>query len=184
MMQVRAKEMNMNSEKLHAGRFIELLRRGRWEYAHRTGNVSAVGIIATTPSGALLLVEQFRPPLSANTIELPAGLVGDEDSSEQILEAAARELREETGFVANSWSYLYDAPSSAGLTDEMVHIVIARDLHRAAEGGGVAGEQITVHEMALETLDDFLKSKRSEGVLIDVKVRLAGLLLKQSREFS
>lgn len=167
----------MSPETLYSGRFLQMLRQGRWEYAHRTGDVSAVGIIAATPEGKLLLVEQFRIPVNAATIELPAGLVGDEDTSEEILTAARRELLEETGYEAAELEYLFDGPSSAGLTDEMIHLVLARGLRRVTGGGGTAGEQITVHEVPLEDLDRFLNRKRSAGTLVDVKVRLAGLLL-------
>lgn len=163
---------------LHAGRFVELLKSGRWEYAHRRGGVSAVGIIAVTPDRKLLLVEQYRIPVAARTIELPAGLVGDGEGEESIDLAAGRELLEETGYAAGKLEYLFDGPSSAGLTDEMVHLVLATDLKRQHAGGGIEGEDITVHEVKLEELETFVSARRERGMLIDFKVRLAQYLLK------
>lgn len=167
----------MNTKVIYRGQFIELLQHDRWEYAHRAGNVSAVGIVAATDDQKLILVEQFRIPVDTTTIELPAGLVGDGDAGEDIIAAAERELLEETGYQAGQWKYLYDGPSSAGLTDERVHLVRARGLRKVGAGGGIAGEQIVVHEIALAELDAFLAAKRSAGVLIDLKVRLARLLV-------
>ena len=162
---------------LYRGKFLQLLKHDRWEFAHRSGNVSAVGIVAATDDRKLILVEQFRIPVNTRTIELPAGLVGDDDSGEDILAAAARELLDETGYQAREWKYLYDGPSSAGLTDEMVHLVRALGLRKVGAGGGTAGEEITLHEIALAELEAFLSAKRSAGVLVDLKVRLAGMLL-------
>ena len=66
-------------EVLFEGRWLRLVQRGRWEYAERVhGGGMAVIIIAVTPADEVLFVEQFRIPLGKPTIEMPAGLVGDE----------------------------------------------------------------------------------------------------------
>ena len=75
---------------LYEGQWLRLVRKGRWEYAERThGNGMAVIIIAVTPADEVLFVEQHRIPLGARTIEMPAGLVGD-DHAQDTLEDAAR----------------------------------------------------------------------------------------------
>ena len=114
-------------------------------------------------------------------LELPAGLVGD-DGSESTLEAAARELREETGYEApvGNLAWLMSGPSSAGLTDEIVDLVIATDVRRVGPGGGVSGERIDVTVVPLEDLEQHLLAKAAEGVAIDFKVRLVPLLAKDS----
>lgn len=167
--------------RLYSGRFLELVADGHWEYVRRVGGTPAVGIIALTPEKKLLLVEQYRIPVHARTIELPAGLVGDGDelTCEKIEEAAARELLEETGYRADRWQYLYEGPSSAGLTDESLHLVLASGLHKVGEGGGVAGEQITIHEVPLERLTAFLDAQAAAGIRVDVKVRLAGCIVRE-----
>jgi ADP-ribose pyrophosphatase len=65
-------------ETMCEGKWLRLVRRGRWEYAERThADGMAVIIIAATPDDRVLFVEQTRIPLDGKTIEMPAGLVGD-----------------------------------------------------------------------------------------------------------
>src|SRR5678816_1525211 len=87
---------------LHTGKFLALVTEGHWEYADRTNATGAAIIVAVTEEQKLLLVEQYRIPVHARTIELPAGIIGDEpgSSDEAHAEAARRELIEETGFEA------------------------------------------------------------------------------------
>ncbi|RMF83027.1 MAG: DNA mismatch repair protein MutT, partial [Planctomycetota bacterium] len=56
---------------LAAGRYLSLVRQGRWEYARRVNCTGAVVIIATTDDDRIILVEQFRTPLGKPVIELP-----------------------------------------------------------------------------------------------------------------
>ena len=78
---------------LYAGKFLALVKEGHWEYADRTNASGAAIIVAVTQDQKLLLVEQYRIPVHARTIELPAGIIGDEpgDSGEAHAEAAGRE---------------------------------------------------------------------------------------------
>ena len=89
------------TESLYEGHYLRLKKRGNWEYAERTHAGSAVIIIAVTPEENLLFVEQYRVPMNANTIEMPAGLVGDQDENDTFESAAVRELLEETGWQAD-----------------------------------------------------------------------------------
>jgi 8-oxo-dGTP pyrophosphatase MutT (NUDIX family) len=86
---------------VYEGRHLSMFNRGGWEYAKRNTARPAVGIVAVTDDGKVVLVEQHRPPVGRNVIELPAGLSGDIAGSEEetLLEAAQRELLEETGYV-------------------------------------------------------------------------------------
>ena len=70
----------MKTKMLSEGSFLGLYARGHWEYASRTNCSGAVGILPITDDGELILVEQFRIPLQARVIEIPAGLAGDEDA--------------------------------------------------------------------------------------------------------
>src|SRR5581483_2655164 len=132
---------------LCAGKFLSLVKEGHWEYAERAHEGGAAVIVAVTHERKLLLVEQYRIPVHARTIELPAGIVGDEpgSSSESCLEAARRELLEETGYAAGRMELLHTGAVSAGLTSERVTLVLASDLQRRHAGGGVAHEEVTVH---------------------------------------
>jgi len=158
---------------LHAGRFLELVADGRWEYVRRRNASAVVGIIAVTPAGELLLVEQRRIPVEGPVIELPAGLVGDEQADEDLLTAAGRELEEETGWLPGRCRVLTRGPSSAGLTSEVSTLVLAADLRRTGPGGGVPGEGITVHAVALASVPAWLAERAAQGVLIDHKIHAA-----------
>lgn len=162
------------TEILYTGRHLELVKEGRWEYVRRPNAKAIVAIIAVTPSDELLFVEQHRIPVGAPVIEFPAGLVGDEDANEDLLVAANRELDEETGWSARDLRVVNRGPSSAGLTNEIVTQVLARDLHRTSAGGGVAGEGITVHTIPRSQVVAWLQGKMQAGYLIDHKVQ-AGL---------
>jgi ADP-ribose pyrophosphatase len=163
---------------LYAGRFLELVRSGHWEYARRRGCLHAVGVIAITPDHRLLLVEQYRIPVGARTIELPAGLIGDAAhlAGEAAETAGRRELLEETGYEADHWEYLFAGPSSAGLSDEQLHLLLATGLRQVGPGGGDDSEAITLHAIPLRELQPFLAAREREGALVDMKVRLAGYL--------
>ena len=96
---------------VYEGKYQRMLVRGTWEYSERThaGGLAAI-IIAVTPDDEVLFVEQFRVPLQARTIEMPAGLVGDIDAGESIEVSAVRELEEETGLRAEHVEVLGATP--------------------------------------------------------------------------
>lgn len=166
---------------LYSGRFIEVERREGWEFVRRRNATAVVGVIAVTPEGELLLVEQRRIPVDARVIELPAGLVGDGRADEELLTAAARELEEETGWTSTALTLLTRGPSSAGLTSEVTTLVRARKLTRIGAGGGVAGEDIVVHRVPLVGIADWLAGRSAAGLLIDHKVHAALWWLSRER---
>lgn len=167
---------------LHAGKFLALVQEGRWEYAERTNATGAAIILAVTDERSLLLVEQYRIPVHARTVELPAGIIGDEPgrSNEAHVEAARRELIEETGFEAGCVEILTHGPTSSGLTSETVTLFHAMQLRRVGAGGGVAHEDITVHEVPLATVHAWLEAKARIGVLVDPKIYTALYFLGRS----
>lgn len=162
------------------GRYVVAKRRGRWEYVGRARNIRAAVILAIE-NGHVLLVEQYRVPLGRMCLELPAGLIADHDhaAGEDALVAAGRELEEETGWRAAALEDMGEFFSSPGMVSESFTLVRARDLQRVGPGGGVDGEDIMVHRVALADLGDFVKERRTAGVAIDV--RLMGLLLAGER---
>ncbi len=153
-------------------KYLRLVERGRWSYVVRTSTSRAACIVAQTPSKAVLLVEQFRPPVQKRVIELPAGLVGDlvDQSDESIERGAARELLEETGYVASSMKVLAQLASCPGLTDEVTTLVLAEGLRKEGPGGGDESEDIVVHEVPLDRVVDWLTAATAEGKLIDARV--------------
>ena len=162
------------------GRFIAAKRRGKWEYVSRSRGIKAAVILAVE-DGHVLLVEQFRVPLGKNCIELPAGLIGDDTEGEDPLVAAGRELEEETGYRAKTLTSLGEYYSSPGMVSESFTLVRASGLTKVSEGGGVEGEGITPHRVALADLPAFIAGKRVEGCGIDVRILgLLGLTAKSS----
>ena len=153
------------------GRFLSVKLDGTWEYVSRTRGIHAAAIIAID-DGHVILVEQYRVPLGQRCLELPAGLVGDETTGEAVEIAAARELEEETGYRADRVEAVGVFHSSPGMVSEGFTLVRAHGLTKFGPGGGVAGEDITVHRVALNALPGFIEAKRAEGVAMDVKLLL------------
>ena len=166
------------TETLCNGKWLRLRRRGRWEYAERTNPGGGVMIIAVTPDDRLLFVEQYRPAIECMTIEMPAGLVGDVAShaDENAVDAAHRELVEETGYRAGAIDFLMSGPTSAGMSNEILAFVVARDLERVEQGGGDETEDITVHEVPRREAAAWLAGKIHAGYSIDPKM-FAGLYM-------
>lgn len=90
----------------------------------------AVVVLALLDNGNLLFERQFRYPLQRVFLELPAGKI---DPGEEVLATARRELREETGYVADDWKYLGVMHPCIGYSDERIEIFLARDLARSGE---------------------------------------------------
>ena len=156
-------------ETVWKGRFLEMKKRGRWEYVGRVGGVEAAVIIAID-EGHILLVEQYRVPLGRVCLELPAGLVGDESEDETVEMSAARELEEETGYRPAKCTALGTFYASPGMVSECFTLVRAEGLTRVGAGGGTADENIIVHRVPLATIADFIAERRAAGVAIDVKL--------------
>ena len=85
----------------------------------------AVGIVALTDDGRICLVRQYRASLGRVTVEIPAGKL---DPGEDPLACAKRELLEETGMRAERMAFLTTIATSAGFTDELIHIYMATGL--------------------------------------------------------
>jgi ADP-ribose pyrophosphatase len=159
------------AELMYDGKYLRMIRRGTWEYAERAhaGGLAAI-IIAVTPEDRIVFVEQFRVPLQANTIEMPAGLVGDIDAGESIEMSAVRELEEETGWTADHAEVLMIGPTSSGASSEKIAFVRATGLRKVGDGGGDASENITVHEVPRARAAAWLVEKIGQGYELDAKL--------------
>jgi ADP-ribose pyrophosphatase len=156
-----------------SGKFVQARRRGRWEYAGRANGIKAAAILAMD-AGEVILVEQYRVPMSRYCLELPAGLIGDEESfaGEDWRASAERELEEETGYAAAHWENLGEFYSSPGMLSESFTLVKATGLTRIGEGGGTESEDIVVHRVPLDQVAEFIAERRREGVAAEVKLLL------------
>ena len=159
------------TETLYEGQWLRMRRRGHWEFAERThGKGMAVIVIAVTPEDNVLFVEQHRVPLGSRTIEMPAGLVGDDHGHDTLESAARRELIEETGWDPAQVEVLLVGPTSAGMSNERIAFVRATCLRRVGAGGGVEGEGITVHEVPRAQAPAWLVARQAEGFELDLKL--------------
>lgn len=149
------------------GDHVLVIERDHWQYVERKKGKEAVAVIAETDDGRVILTEQFRRPVNARVIDWPAGLVGDEDPSVNAADTAKKELEEETGYACESVERLTKGPTSPGITSEMVSLYRARGVRKKGEGGGVGGEDITVHAIPRGELVKWLNAQEA---LVDLKV--------------
>jgi len=153
-------------EVMWRGDYIRALKCGRWEYVSRVGDVRAVVIFAEF-EGKVILIEQPRIAVGSRCLELPAGLVGDEDPGATVEDTAVKELEEETGFTADRIERLGDFHASPGMLSEGFTLVRA---HGVRPTGGGHEEDIVVHLVPRADIPAFIEQKRAEGHAIDVKL--------------
>lgn len=155
------------------GKFITAKVRGRWEYVARARGIRAAAIIAID-DGHVLLVEQYRIPLGKRSLEIPAGLIGDDEgkAGEAPEVAALRELEEETGYTAGRMENLGEFHSSPGMVSESFTLLRAHGLTKVGAGGGTDSEDIIVHRVKLDELPQFVADWRAAGHAVDVRLAI------------
>lgn len=142
----------------------------------------AVGIVALDADDKVVLVRQYRHPVGAELLELPAGLL-DVDG-ESALVAAQRELAEETALVAEHWSVLIDVYTSPGMSNESIRIFLAREVSDASaddeftpegEEASMTVERRSLDEVAAMALaGDLTNGPAVAGVLAALAARNGG----------
>ena len=127
-------------------------------------------VILAEHEGKVILIDQPRVPLGARCVELPAGLIGDEDPDATVETTAIKELEEEAGFTAERVERLGDFFASPGMLSESFTLVRVHGVRRIGDGGGDDNEDINVHLVARSDIPNFLEQKRAEGFAVDVKL--------------
>jgi ADP-ribose pyrophosphatase len=126
-------EKTLSSEYIYKGRILNL-RRDKVEIPGGNGKTSsreiiehtgAVAIVAIDEKGRIILEKQFRKAAEEILIEIPAGLLEEEEEPES---CAARELEEETGLIPGSLKHLTTIYSSPGFTTEKIYVYMATEL--------------------------------------------------------
>lgn len=177
--------VGMSKEVLHQGAYRRFVKTSGWEYMERIRSSEVVVLIPVTEDRKVIFVEQFRVPVQRNMIEFPAGLVNDLDSNqhESLEETARRELIEETGYEAATLKKITRVPANSALATDMLTVYFASGLRKVGAGGGDETENITVHEVPLSEVDQWLRQQEARHIYIDPKV-YAGLYYLERMEGS
>ncbi len=136
-----------------------------WDYIHHNGGAAVVPI---TKNGKILMVRQYRNAIDRYTLEIPAGAL--DSSKESGVECVARELEEETGYIANSIEWLITTHSWVAFTNEKVEIFVAKDLIPSKQNFDEE-ESIELEEYTLKELKEMI----FKGEITDSKT-VAGIL--------
>jgi len=129
-------EKVLSSDLVYKGKIINLkvdrveLSEGRSAVREVVEHDGAVAVVAVDSAENVLLVRQYRYPAGKELLEIPAGMV---EQDEDPLSGAKRELAEETGARASSWQYLFGFYSSPGFCDEYLRVYLARELEFASQ---------------------------------------------------
>ena len=133
-----------------------------------------VAVLALDEDGNVPLVRQFRYPIQQLLLELPAGKL-DRDSEDQ-LEAAKRELSEETGLEAENWIYLGSMLVSPGFCDERLHMYLARNLkHKEQhldEDEFLNVEVMSFDDLLAQVMDGTIEDAKTVAATLKTKIYL------------
>ena len=162
---------------IHRGHVVEFWSvsfeddRGRRFERDVIRHPGAVGVVALTDDGTVVMVRQFRAALGGDLLEIPAGKL--DVHGEPPLETAQRELVEEVGYQAGRWDHLASYAQSPGFSDEIFHVFLARDLRPVARDvQGIEEEHMTIEHLPLADAPALIAA----GGLSDGK-SIIGLLL-------
>lgn len=127
-------EKAISTERIYDGKIVRLRRdkvvlpNGRETFREVAEHSSAAVIVAENERGELLMIRQFRYPIGREIIEFPAGLV---EPGEGPIDAANRELQEETGWKAGRLEHITSVYASPGFTTELFEMFHASQLERS-----------------------------------------------------
>lgn len=166
----------IGKETVWEGRFLRCLRltyrdsKGmvrQWETVERVNCDGVVAVVPVTDNSEVILIRQFRPPVSKYVIEFPAGL---NDRGEELKDAASRELLEETGYRAGEMIFLARGPLSSGASREVLTVFLARGLEYIGAGQRDETEDIEVIKIPIDNIYDALTRLVEDGNYIDLKI--------------
>jgi 8-oxo-dGTP pyrophosphatase MutT (NUDIX family) len=143
-----------------------------WEAVERVNCNGIIAVVPVTKNGELLLIRQFRPVVNNFVVEFPAGL---NDKGESLVNAARRELIEETGYTADDFVFLCEGPLSSGLSTEILSVFLAKDAVPATnelkqQYPAEETENIEIIKTPMTELYDTLEAFRKNGDYIDLKI--------------
>lgn len=116
-----------------------------------------VNVVAVTTDGKIVMVEQYRFGVGELTIEPVGGMI---DEGEESLEAAKRELLEETGFGDGNWRYLGSVQANPAIHDNLCHHWLVEDVSLVQAPTPDDGEAIAVHLMTLDEVKQAIADRQ------------------------
>lgn len=168
-------EKTLKSEKIYKGAIINLRRdkvtvQGGTSYREIIEHNGGAVIAALTEDKKLVMVRQYRKPADKVMLEVPAGKI---DPGEKPLEAAVRELKEETGYTAEKVEFLTQFYPSVGYSEEVLYLYLCTGLI-PGETNFDENEAIDIEEVELDRLFKMAMS----GEIDDAKTLIAILMVK------
>ena len=160
---------------LHIDHADAILPNGRIAKREIANHIGASAVLPVDAQGMVTLVRQYRAPVGRVLLEIPAGKLDAPD--EDRLEAAKRELAEETGLCANSWVHLGDIATTPGFSSEIISLYLARDL---TQGDTHPDEDEFLRCVRLPYAEAYENAMR--GAYADVKTICALLMSRQYLE--
>jgi 8-oxo-dGTP pyrophosphatase MutT (NUDIX family) len=152
---------------------VELPNGTRIDEFHVMHSPNWASVIAVTEAGQIVMVEQYRHGLGRTSLELPSGVI---DPGERPLQAAKRELFEETGYRARDWTSLLEVSPEPSRSTHRAHFFVARGAERVGPGNPDASEIIDVKLLSVDELID-----RVTGGRIDHAAHIGAILLAEKR---
>ena len=163
----RLREIRTGSEEifdgliLHVQRDTVALPNGNSAVREVIRHIGAVCVIPVLENGDVIVERQYRYPLDRIILEIPAGKLDAPD--EDRLSAIQRELREETGYTAGSWTVLGDFHPAPAYSDEFITMYLARKL-RKGDRHLDADEFLDIYTVPLKDLvEDVMAGKISDA---------------------
>ncbi|MBT6120194.1 NUDIX hydrolase [bacterium] len=153
-------EITVESDLIYSGKIVELrkdtvvLPDGTMSTRELVSHAPAVVILPLLNEKEIILVSQYRKVFEKTLLEIPAGLINE---NEDPLDAAKRELREETGYRAMSWTSLGEYYPTPGFCNEVYHVYIARNLIPGSQDLD-DDERVAVKILSVDKLRDLIKN--------------------------
>ena len=176
--QQRLREKQLSTEEIFDGVILHVVRdtvelpNGNTSVREVIRHIGAVCVIPVTDDNRVIVERQYRYPLDRVILEIPAGKLDAPD--EDRLSAIRRELREETGYSADSWTVLGDFHPAPAYSDEYITMYLARELHKGKQALD-ADEFLDVYTVPLKDLVDEVMA----GKISDAKTQVC--ILKAAR---
>ncbi|MCT4618690.1 MAG: NUDIX hydrolase [Marinisporobacter sp.] len=169
-------EITIKSDQVFEGKMINLRvdtvllpgeKRATREIVEHPG---AVAVVPITKDNKIIMVKQFRKPVERILLEIPAGKI---DKNEEPLTCAKRELKEETGYESRDIKFLFSFYTSAGFSNEIIHLYVAKDLISGEacpdEDEYIEIEYMKINELVKMIYDGKIKDSKTIMAILAVK---------------